>query len=52
MEILVTLAFIVLWVFHSQIEKQGERIDELEDKLKQITGEVKEYDEFGPTDDE
>ena len=52
MEIAVAIIFIALWVFHSQIERQGDRIDELEDKLKRITGEVKEYDEFGPLGDD
>lgn len=52
MEIVVGILFIFMWGFHSEITKQRDRIDELEDKLKRITGETKEYDEFGPLGDD
>lgn len=52
MEIVVGILFIFMWGFHSEITKQRDRIDELEDKLKRITGETNEYDEFGPLGDD
>jgi len=41
-----------MWAFHSEITKQRDRIDELEDKLKKLTGEDREYDGLGPLDDD